>query len=342
MSEQSLTPQVSSQPESLAADDLSVVTQMLKDNPLKGDSVSSHDKDITSESITEIMEKVVPKEGKKSETQEEIVEEVLEQSNDNKEVVEEAPVEKASVKLAALAREEKRLRQSEAKITQQARQVQQQLQYLEQQQQEFNQLQNNLRKDPLAFLEANGISYEQLARKALFQEEIPEVEKTPEQIMDEKVEAKIAKLREEMELQSLTRERAAVEQALMANISRELNQFELLSSQPEASQTVRELMEGYYDSTGKILDVSEACQMIESHLEEEAEKLFNSNKFKSKFSRIEEPKTVAKSTAKTPTKTLSNNLAKASTPNKEANPFDGLESDEDIIARATKLFLQGR
>jgi hypothetical protein len=101
-------------------------------------------------------------------------------------------------------------------------------------------------------------------------------------------------------------------------------------------------MEGYYDSTGRILDVSEACQMIESHLEEEAEKLLNSNKFKSRFSRIEESKPVVKAQPKSAPKTLSNNMAKQTTPAKESNPFDGLASDEDIIARATKLFLQGR
>ena len=59
-------------------------------------------------------------------------------------------------------------------------------------------------------------------------------------------------------------------------------QFELIQAN-EAKDVVYDVIEEHYNETGKILDIEEAAQAVESYLEEEAEKLLSLGKLRSKF-----------------------------------------------------------
>ena len=51
----------------------------------------------------------------------------------------------------------------------------------------------------------------------------------------------------------------------------------------EAKDVVYEVIEEHYNETGKILDIKEAAEAVESYLEEEATKLLQLSKVRSKF-----------------------------------------------------------
>ena len=51
----------------------------------------------------------------------------------------------------------------------------------------------------------------------------------------------------------------------------------------EAKEVVYDVIEEHYNETGRILDIKDAVNAVESYLEEEAEKLFQLNKIKSRF-----------------------------------------------------------
>jgi len=59
-------------------------------------------------------------------------------------------------------------------------------------------------------------------------------------------------------------------------------EFELIKAN-DANDVVYEVIEEHYNETGKILDIKEAAQAVESYLEDEAEKLLKLGKLRSKF-----------------------------------------------------------
>jgi hypothetical protein len=67
-----------------------------------------------------------------------------------------------------------------------------------------------------------------------------------------------------------------------AFVSSKPEQFELIQAN-EAKDVVYEVIEEHYNETGKILDIEEAANAVESYLEEEAEKLLKLGKLRSKF-----------------------------------------------------------
>ena len=65
-------------------------------------------------------------------------------------------------------------------------------------------------------------------------------------------------------------------------VSSNPEQFELIQAN-EAKDVVYEVIEEHYNETGKILDIKEAAEAVESYLEEEATKLLQLSKVRSKF-----------------------------------------------------------
>ena len=54
----------------------------------------------------------------------------------------------------------------------------------------------------------------------------------------------------------------------------------------EASSVVYDVIEEHYNETGRILDVKDAVEAVESYLEEEAEKLLNLGKVKNRLNNM--------------------------------------------------------
>ena len=98
----------------------------------------------------------------------------------------------------------------------------------------------------------------------------------------EELESKLAKKEEEEEHSKY--------EAIESNFKQEINsfvkgkgEFELINANG-ASDLVYEVIEEHYNDTGRVLELDEAAQAVESYLEDELEKLMGLEKVKSKFS----------------------------------------------------------
>ena len=81
----------------------------------------------------------------------------------------------------------------------------------------------------------------------------------------------------------------AVKQGFVGEIESFINEnqsdFEYVAHN-EATDVVYDVIEEHYNETGRILDIKEAVEAVESYLEEEAEKLLNLGKVKNRLNSI--------------------------------------------------------
>ena len=81
----------------------------------------------------------------------------------------------------------------------------------------------------------------------------------------------------------------AVKQGFVGEINSFVNEnrndFEYVAHN-EATDVVYDVIEEHYNETGRILDIKEAVQAVESYLEEEAEKLLNLGKVKNRLTSL--------------------------------------------------------
>lgn len=189
--------------------------------------------------------------------------------------------------------------------------------------------QRNLREqDPLEFLKANGLTYDQLTEIML--------KKEPKELSPED---RIQKLQEELEKDRQERlsekQRAEEERAEQAVLSFQAeikshvetmgSKYELISAN-NAYETVLGVIEEHYNQTQEMMDIDEACQLVDNHLENEAKKLLGLNRFKQATS-TDRPQNDRQETAGQ-TKTLTNQLVAAS-----SEPSSEYLSDEESKRR---------
>ena len=98
----------------------------------------------------------------------------------------------------------------------------------------------------------------------------------------EELEANLAKKEEEEEYSKY--------ESIENNFKQEIDSFvkgkgeyELINANG-ASDLIYEVIEEHYNDTGRVLELNEAAQAVESYLEDELEKLMGLEKVKSKFS----------------------------------------------------------
>jgi hypothetical protein len=220
--------------------------------------------------------------GKMFKTNEETVEEVLGEKG------EEVPLEvkgddKFASKFAALTRKEKQIREYQNSLKAKEQQ-------LAAKDQEYNKLIELREKDPKKFLEAVGLSVDDLVNLYLDNQVAAEVDTKPVNV-DPALKALQDKI-EQLENQTIEKEKQALkkqEEAVINGFKQEINTFlesdqanyELILSN-KLEHEVFNLIEQHYAETKKILDVKEAADMVEDYLFQEAQKLLNLNKIKSK------------------------------------------------------------
>ena len=98
----------------------------------------------------------------------------------------------------------------------------------------------------------------------------------------------IAKQAEKMEEEA---KYDAVKQGFVGEINSFINEnksdFEYVAHN-DATDVVYDVIEEHYNETGRILDIKEAVQAVESYLEEEAEKLLNLGKVKNRLTSMKD------------------------------------------------------
>lgn len=228
------------------------------------------------------------------------------------------------------------LAKKEAALVRQRQELKAQIDALNSQRSELDKLRQEIdsvksrrssyKSNPMSALEDAGLSYKELTDYILNNEKI-----TPEQklaALEEKFESKIQAMErqreEERKLaeQRAEQERAAREQATIAEFKSEIGSFVSkhketyeLTHLYDSSDLVYDTVEAYYDQSGKVLSIPEACDLVEKYLEKQVEKSLQTKKLASRLTQQDTPPTdAAQKSEPTPRRSLNNQTYTSSTP----------------------------
>jgi hypothetical protein len=183
-------------------------------------------------------------------------------------------------KFAALSRKEKAIRDREIELEKKYGNKEQELP-----------LERRIRSNPLKALEELGLDYEKLTELALNDGRLtPDMQmKLMREELENDYKDKFNSLEERLNAKEKMEEEAkydAVKQGFVGEIKSFVNEnstdFEYVAHN-DATDVVYDVIEEHYNETGRILDIKEAVQAVESYLEEEAEKLLNLGKVKNRL-----------------------------------------------------------
>ena len=183
-------------------------------------------------------------------------------------------------KFAALSRKEKALRERELELEKKFGSKEKELP-----------LERRIRSNPLKALEELGLDYDKLTELALNDGRLtPDMQmKLMREELENDYKEKFNSLEERLNAKEKMEEEAkydAVKQGFVGEIESFINEnqsdFEYVAHN-EATDVVYDVIEEHYNETGRILDIKEAVEAVESYLEEEAEKLLNLGKVKNRL-----------------------------------------------------------
>ena len=183
-------------------------------------------------------------------------------------------------KFAALSRKEKALRDRELELDKKYGNKEKELP-----------LERRIRANPLKALEELGLDYDKLTELALNDGRLtPDMQmKLMREELENDYKDKFNSLEERLNAKEKMEEEAkydAVKQGFVGEIKSFVNEnstdFEYVAHN-EATDVVYDVIEEHYNETGRILDIKEAVEAVESYLEEEAEKLLNLGKVKNRL-----------------------------------------------------------
>ena len=195
-------------------------------------------------------------------------------------------------KFAALSRKEKALRDRESEYESKFEEMERRLAEYEAQSQEPEvDWEHMLRNDPLRALEEAGLGYDKLTELALNDGKL-----TPDMqlaAMRQELENDYQRKFEELEERLNAKEQSEVESyydSVQENFQDQISgvvmsdpdRYELVQAS-EASALVYDVIEEHYNETGRVLDIEEAADAVESYLEEEAGKLMKLKKLSSRL-----------------------------------------------------------
>ena len=183
-------------------------------------------------------------------------------------------------KFAALSRKEKALRDRELELDKKYGNKEKELP-----------LERRIRANPLKALEELGLDYDKLTELALNDGRLtPDMQmKLMREELENDYKDKFNSLEERLNAKEKMEEEAkydAVKQGFVGEIKSFVKEngsdFEYVAHN-DATDVVYDVIEEHYNETGRILDIKEAVEAVESYLEEEAEKLLNLGKVKNRL-----------------------------------------------------------
>ncbi|MAC53487.1 MAG: hypothetical protein CME31_13185 [Gimesia sp.] len=197
-----------------------------------------------------------------------------------------------SRKFAALSRREKDIRAKEADYEYRMRELEEKLQELQNPPEEPQApIEERLRRNPFETLEEMGLGYDKLTELALNDGKLtPEMQmKLMREELEHGYKSKFEELEERLAQKEQEEEYNKYE-SIETNFKQEIDsfvngkdEFELINANG-ASDLVYDVIEEHYNDTGRVLNMDEAAEAVESYLEDELEKLMSLGKVKSRFS----------------------------------------------------------
>lgn len=228
-----------------------------------------------------------------------------------------------SAKFAALARKEKRMRDEMGRFTASRAEWVAREKSISDRESAWEQ---EFKTNPIAALKKRGITYEDISKAVLNDDKFEpsvEIKSVKDEIASLKKEAqeKETRAQEDARRQREQAEQEAIEAfkgGIATFIGENKEKFELVSIF-DAGELVFQTVEEHYARTSKagtpkVLSVDEACQMVETYLENEIERTAQaSKKFQSKYGALKTKEEAPKKPAATTT-TLSNQATSRASP----------------------------
>lgn len=181
-----------------------------------------------------------------------------------------------AAKFAALSRREKDLVHREAELKKQAEQLKGKS--------SIDELKGKAKQNPMEALKEMGLTYEEITQYILE----GKVSDTPEkriQTIDERVAA-IERKEKEMQAKEAQAKIDAAVQNFKTDITNFVSKDEekySLIRESKAEELVYSTIEKYFEETQRVLDMEEACDLVEKHLESEVEKWTKFRKVQKRF-----------------------------------------------------------
>ena len=234
-----------------------------------------------------------------------------------------------AIKLEALAQKEARIRAQERAWKEERKQILEKLEKYK----EFDDLPSKAKDNPRMILDKFGLSYEDLTNFIL--DENGYKKENSLKSLESKISDLEKKLVEKEKSESEFKVQQAVSQykaEVSAHLKANKDKYELISTREDGIDLVKDVALEYYQKNDTILDIDEACSLVETHLEKELEQYLSLNKIKSKFAMpVDNQQQSLPSGLLNKPKTLTNEM----TPTTSSHPIH--MSEEDRLKEAAKL-----
>lgn len=270
------------------------------------------------------------------------------------EVKKDPPKDTSASRFAALSRKEKELRNAQADVDRRAKEHEAAVNALKER--EAKLASADIKKDPLGFMKAHGLSTQDLISSMYGNYKAPEVDPVDAKIqphvakmdgVSAELEALKAQLASFQAAQAESQQRQQYEEVmtgLKGAVEADKAKYELVHAfGDEGLDLARDVMVEYYRQHQRLLDYSEACDLVEKHYEEKViDRLAGTNKIKARMTQGATSVSAASAvtTTKQPTKeateptTLTNRLSTGAQANID---IDKLSPEEAIAVLSKKL-----
>jgi hypothetical protein len=274
---------------------------------------------------------------------EELVTEMEKKDEQQEVVAKEEKVEESKFarKFAALSRKEKQLKAKEVEYGKRLAELEAKLKVKEEPKKEVSNIpiEKRFKQDPFKALEDLGLPYDKLTELALNDKKL-----TPDmqmKLMRDEIESGYKEKFEALEKRLNDKdqnEKKVRYDNIQKNYMTKVKGF--VDSSPEtyefikannAEQVIYDVVESHYKESGKILTIKEAADAVESHLEEEAEKLLKLNKVSKRLEAFMQRKNEPESTIQEPV-TLTNSHSQL-TADEQNKPILSEEESKREIAK---------
>jgi hypothetical protein len=269
----------------------------------------------------------------------------LGESTEGKEVEEVKEKEMMSPRLSAIIKRENMLIRRERELKSKEKEMEGKLEGKLSRDELMQALKDEFEDDPYEFMEKNGFSYDKLQNRILSGDEgrgMSKLEKKIAELESKLSEADKKKIEDEEEGSHKEFEtKRAQALTFIENQLKGKEEYELLNHEGSFSD-VYEVIQEYFEETGKMMAVDEAARLVEKHLEDEFKKRLEYKKVRSwagnKSDSIEDPNQSSTADQSSPaefkeTKTITSDMLQASSSSKS----DLELSEEERVQKAMRL-----
>jgi len=243
-----------------------------------------------------------------------VVDPVVEPVTETPQTVEQ-PVEPLSAKAVKIAKKERQVQEREKILIKAKEQVENKIASIR----AFEDVKNNAKRNPIEYLKAAGLTFEEVAKFVLNDEkptQETEIELANKRIetLEQRLERE-AKEKEEFEIRRqetyINNAKTAYLNAVKDVISSNPDEFELLSAN-NADSVVLDVVLGWYNKHGEMMHPRDACKQVEAWYESQVAELKKLKKAQRLLGTEETKQQASEAAPKSPSVTLSNDVAPSS------------------------------